>query len=259
MSTFQAFAAIYIENRKGNYKLFKYYQYEQYELRYYAISVDVKNIPIPGKGSIVLPPCTTESPKVFHVLDDTKNRFLQPKSNNFHCVYNLTSKSGFVNLSITKMKYIGPDFTEPEFQGCLYGGVAYDTGKREHANNPPRDYSFWVQGGPHVTDIHYLCDNYSSVMNENDTLQKVLMNIVSHTQDGLLMVVYSYQNYSNISIEASATSTPCQGVPYHKSKCYLFVGHWILLCEINLRNTTQNMQKQHKFIKKELPYDNFTL
>ncbi len=221
MSTFQAFAAIYVENRKGSYKLFKYYKYEQYELRYYAISVDIKNIPIYEKGNTVLPPCMTESPKVFQVLDDTKNKILQPKSNNFHCMYHLTSKSGFVNLSITKMTYSGPDFTEPSFQGCLHGGVAYNTGRSEHANNPPFDYSFWVKGGPHVTEIQYLCDNYSSVMNENDTLQKVLMNIVSHTQDGLLMVVYSYQNYSHISIEASATSTPCQGIPYYKSKLFI--------------------------------------
>ncbi len=223
MSTFQAFAAIYVENTKGSYKLFKYYKYEQYELRYYAISLDVKNIQVPEKGDIVLPPCMAESPKVFQVLDDIKNRILQPKSNNFHCVYNLTSKSGFVNLSISQMIYSGPYFTEPRFQECLYGGVAYDTGRSEHANKAPKDYSFWVKEGPHVTEIQYLCDNYSSVMNENDTLQKVLMNIVSHTQDGLLMAVYSCEKYSHISIEASATLTPCRGIPYHKSKCSLYM------------------------------------
>ena len=43
------------------------------------------------------------------------------------------------------------------------------------------------------------------------------MDIVSGTKKGLIFVVYSFKGYSQVSVEATVTSTPCRGL-YNEGK-----------------------------------------
>ena len=114
---------------------------------------------------------------------------------NLHRVYNITSKRGYVNLSITQLNYIGffyDDTTKALHLKCSQGGMAI--GMLE------------------------LCNNYTS--NPSIYNDKYITGIVSGTRDGLIVSDYSFKHYSQVSVQATIT-TPCKGEFNPESK-YLF-------------------------------------
>ena len=131
-----------------------------------------------------------------------KNKFLNVKDGklyhrNQQCVYNITSRTGYVNLSVTKLTYSGYLFGDEgrtDLYKCNLGGVAFnkETGK---------GYVFQT-----------ICDNYTSSDSVQKTGEKILMNIISPDRDGWILVMYSYKHYSLVSVEAKVIPTPCKGV-----------------------------------------------
>ena len=126
---------------------------------------------------------------------------------NHHCVYTITSEKGYVNLSITKSTYTGPNFKEhtnalpqyPLIHDCLQGTVAFSTTKD-------------------AMSMQHLCDNYTTDLVPRNDRDKSLMNIVNEKREALIFVVYSYKYYSQVSVEATVTLTPCKGVSFCKCK-----------------------------------------
>ena len=116
---------------------------------------------------------------------------------NQHCVYYIKSNVGYVNLSISKLMYTGDDWME-ELSGipdCHQGGVAFNT-KLSHGNTIS------------------LCNNYTSNFTKINEMNvnKLAFDLVSDSEKSLILVVYSYKHYSQISLEATVSSTSCKGV-----------------------------------------------
>ena len=161
-------------------------------LKYRAQNVSHYDIHVSNFENITLPQCTHEVHKYKH------------------CVFNITTEHGYVNVSVTRLTYIGVDFKYPrsirssDFRECLQGGVAFSLEMRKK-----------------FFSMKHLCHNYSSNPNnkETDNHDKPMMNIISSTQDGFLFVVYAFDGYSQVMVEATITSTPCEGVRrYRKVK-----------------------------------------
>ena len=74
-----------------------------------------------------------------------------------------------------------------------------------------------TQKDPSMFGMKHFCKNYTSNPDTGKMYDKSLMNIVSDTTDGLLLVVYSFKHYSQVSVEATVTSTPCKGFVIYKS------------------------------------------
>lgn len=114
---------------------------------------------------------------------------------NKHCVYYITSETGYVNVSVTQLFYNGYNSWDPEFYDnenpCVEGGVTFEY----------NDESF-----------QHFCNNYTANLNLKTDENYLLPNIVSSTPNGLVVVVYSFKSYSHISLKATATATQCQGV-----------------------------------------------
>ncbi len=214
MSTFQAFVEIRTNVRSWQC----YYLDKTHTITYIGIKREIKSTAIPEKGKVVLPPCTKELSRIYGSKTFPYRVYLEQNSRNLHCIYNLTSDYGFINLSISKVTYSGPDFVDTGYQNCLYGGVAVEAGIKHLYDTASFDKHASVFRRPDLKEVQYLCDNYTSEMNKNETLGKIMMNIVGHREDGLLLVVYSYEKYSHVSMEATATSTKCKGIPYRMSK-----------------------------------------
>ena len=136
--------------------------------------------------------------EVYKMSDMRKETFYH---GNLHCVYKITSDSGYVNLSITQLTYIGINYehfivsTSEKIKSmhCPQGGVAFEK--------------------------QQLCNNYTSKPTiYND---KYIMGIVSGTKEGLILVVYSFKGCSQVSLEATITSTPCRGL-FNEGKCTFY-------------------------------------
>ena len=65
-----------------------------------------------------------------------------------------------------------------------------------------------------------LCINYTSMPKTHN--DKYIMGIVSSTRAGFVIAVYSFKHYSQVSLEATVTSTPCKGAFFTSGKysCY---------------------------------------
>ena len=202
LSSFQAFVVLFIQ------KLWNYYHdthYAEFGLTYFAGKVKALEIYIPMPQILSLPPCTTEKLTTADTLQKSQkqNKLLDKSEENWdhgnlHCVYNITSERGYVNLSITKLTYIGYNFDDllpkTRFHGqCYQGGVTLTAS--------PRNQNF--------------CNNCTS---NPATEEKYLMNIVSDTTNGLVVVVYSFKHCSQVSVGATVTSTPCKGIFFNNSK-----------------------------------------
>ena len=76
--------------------------------------------------------------------------------------------------------------------------------------------------GGRAFEKHQLCNNYTSTPRiHND---KYIMDIVSGNRSGLVIAVYSFKHYSQVSVEATVTLTPCKGAFFTEGKylCYSF-------------------------------------
>ena len=82
-------------------------------LDFYAIQPDVVHVHVFGKKSVMLPPCSAKP------LQDSVNDEL-----NLHCIYNITSTSGYVNLSISELALDGFNW-KSIFYECFLGGAAF--------------------------------------------------------------------------------------------------------------------------------------
>ena len=202
LSSFQAFIVLFIQ------KPWNYVQgthHTEFGVTYFGRKAKALEIYIPKFQILSLPPCTIEKLTTAVILQKSykQNKLLNKKEENLlhgnlHCVYNIISERGYVNLSITKLTYIGYNFDDllPRstfLVQCYQGGVALITSPKS----------------PHF------CNNYTS---SPTTEGKYLMNIVSDTTNGLVVVVYSFKHYSQVSMEATVTSTPCKGIFFNDSK-----------------------------------------
>ena len=156
-----------------------------------ARHVTLNKIHITNYSSITLPPCSN------HLVSNLK-----------HCIFNITSDQGYVNLSISKLSYMGSDFSytvpvrDPDLRACVQGGVAFSL------ESTTEDFR-----------MKHLCNNYSSNPSDterNNNYDKPMMNVVSGTRQGMVLVVYAFQSYSDVKMKATISATPCKGLRKYK-------------------------------------------
>ena len=218
LSSNQAFSILYSLKDIGNS-----IHFDKVNLGYYSEYDNVIHVHISGNEQMYLPPCLVESaktsrPKWF----GRKNHFkpssvdqADPKDRNVLCVCNLTSSSGYINLTITEMTIRGFDW-DSGFYKCFLGGAAFRTVLHVYSEEGAKKYAARMFGRGHHT--RHLCDNYISKYNmtgiyDNMTgiYDKSMMDIISHTKDGLMFAVYSYKHYSEVNIKAVVGTTPFIG------------------------------------------------
>ena len=214
LSSNQAFCILYSLKDMGNS-----IRFDQVDLHYYAQYADVIHVNINDNEPIHLPPCVAESAKTsrrneFHQkswktqVKSSSIHEADPKDRNSLCVYNLKSTSGYINQSITEMTVRGFDWDSGIYR-CFLGGAAFRTVLHIYSEDGAKRYAARMFGKQHHT--RYLCDNYTSKYNMTGIYDKSMMDIISHTKDGLIFAVYSYKHYSEVNITAIVGTTPCMG------------------------------------------------
>ena len=210
LSSNQAFCILYSLKDMGNT-----IRFDKVGLRYDADYADVIHVHVSDNEPIGLPSCLAESAKIsrqkeFHQkpLKPSSVHETDPKDRNLLCVYNLTSASGYINLSITEMTVRGFDW-DSGFYRCFLGGAAFRTALHVYSEEGAKRYGARMFGKKHHT--RYLCDNCTSKYNMTGIYDKSMMDIISHTKDGLIFAVYSYKQYSEVNIKATVGTTPCMG------------------------------------------------
>ena len=73
------------------------------------------------------------------------------------------------------------------------------------------------QGGV-AFEKQQLCNNYTS--KPTIYIDKYIMSIESGTRN-LILVIYSFKGYSQVSVDATLTSTPCRGL-FNEDKCTFY-------------------------------------
>ena len=156
LSSFQAFIVLFTK---------KPWNYEQdvpnteFGLSYFGRKVKAIEIHVPKSQIVRLPPCTTNAEIYQKPSSSNKLCNKMGHSGNQYCVYNITSGRRYVNLTITKLTYVGYNFDDllPKSKSsdhCHQGGVALITAPK----------------------MHNLCNNYAS----NPAMEeKSLMGIVT--------------------------------------------------------------------------------
>ncbi len=216
LASFQAFVVVYthtnqeaVLNRKRNALI-----------HYRSHSVVPLKVVVNAGERVTLPQCTP----VFHDTRSGSNskeeQTMTCLLKNCHCVFNISSSSSkFVNVSFKKVVYSGPDTPDAYTVGfdnhqpslktrhCLYGGISFETRKPEGQEQVRRIES----------NLQFLCENYSSDFSKAYPGYS-LMNVVSGSQQGMILVVFSYKGCSSIFVDAEVSETPCKGIPYHTSK-----------------------------------------
>ena len=213
LSSFQAFVVIFIDawpNQDDHLS--------EFGLSYLSRIVKATEIHIHNSVFLSLPPCedlkqtVKMTPKEMKMTENEEEGKEKMNHENCHCVYKITSEMGYVNLSITSLTYIGVDFedlnalSQSHATFCYHGGVGVSI---EIA-----------QKDPSMFQMKHFCNNYTSNPDTEKKYDNSLMSIVSNTTDGLLLVVYSFKHYSQVSVQATVTSTPCKGLVIYKSMCF---------------------------------------
>ena len=173
-------------------------------LDFYAIPADVIHVRLLDNNPVSLPPCSAEP------LRDSKYKDL-----NLHCIYNITSASGYVNLSISELTVDGFDWISNYYK-CFMGGAAFIFNGVVYDSYMESVMRYSIKSSSYNFDIRYLCDNYTSKYHLKDVFDKSLMDIVSDTREGLSLAVYSYKHYSQVTIRATVSTTPCKGNLYNR-------------------------------------------
>ena len=125
---------------------------------------------------------------------------------NVHCAYKITSDKGYVKLSMKKFSInIHTSAYNPSNYDCIEGGIHFR---------------------PRLLGIKYICENYTTDFLKTSTYNTWIMNIVSESREGIILIVYSFKQYSTVTVEATVTSTPCRGV-VKRSKCT-----FLTICEM---------------------------
>ena len=188
LSTFQTFIVIYtliVRNKT-------------YGINYGSVVVRGIDILVYSHQMKTVPPCNPQLISMRNMIKPAGNK---------HCVYILRANAGYVNLSITKMSYNGPNFnkTSPMHEGhnvpedqCLQGGLAYEKYRTSSQ-----------------LELHYICNNYTDkYSNAEKSHHKSFMDVIS-SSGTMLLVLYSYEYYSDVYIDAKITSSVCKGVHYY--------------------------------------------
>ena len=216
LSSFQAFVIIYKIKWESTEIL------SDYGIKYYARKVQHHNISLATSQVSILPQCTSQ----MHSNMEPLSAYVNRHHGNKHCVYNLTTNSGYLNLSVTNLRYTGPNFYRSGFSPtnkfilhCLQGGLAYEIENDKKKNSKT---------------MYQICSNYTSepavdlskcktniprsrLTATRSEYQKSVMNIISSTQS-MIVVVYSYEHYSEVSFNISLMTTLCKGVPNYGGK-----------------------------------------
>ena len=203
LSSFQAFVVVFTDTWNSRYDIYSW----ELELSYKSREIKAIKVHINNSQTLDLPPCTNfrHNYMELHKMSNTGGHLFK---GNLHCIYNITSNIGYVNMSISQLTYIGIyydylHFADEFIANCYHGGVAFK--------------------------LQQLCNNYTS--EPRRYTDKLLMGIVSGSRDGLMVVVYSFKYYSEVTVEATVTSTPCKGTSFTEGNINLVLDS---LCLDNL-------------------------
>ena len=127
-------------------------------LDFYAFPADVIQVRLfDNNPAAILPPCDAEL--------------------NFHCVYNITSSSGYVNLSVSELSVGGFGWNSNYYE-CFLGGVAFTFDvERLDKSYRESEQTYSVKRRSDIYDMRYLGDNYTSKYNMKDVFDKSLMDV----------------------------------------------------------------------------------
>ena len=214
LSTFQAFVMIYRIKGESTEK------HVDAGVKYYARKVQHFNISVSTSQVSILSPCTSQ----MHGNMEPLSAYVTRHQSNKHCVYNLAANSGYLNLSVKNLRYTGPNFYRSGFGTtnkfvlyCLQGGLAYEIeyDKKKDTKTMYQICSNYTSE-PNV-DISKCKSNISRSMLTKNEYHKSMMNIISSTQS-MILVVYSYEHYSEVSFNISVMTTNCKGMPNYGGK-----------------------------------------
>ena len=117
---------------------------------------------------------------------------LPPKGRTI-CVFNVSVKDAFLNISLIKLTYSGANTKD-----CLNGGVAYF----EEVQVDDSDATY--------EELPTFCDNFI-IEPKNDTFDKVATDVVSMSSH-IIIVLYAYKSYSPLQFNLKISPTACQGI-----------------------------------------------
>ncbi len=188
-------------------------------LKYFGRQVS-DNYHLSGSNVVELPSCGNSEYQISTVKSQLKNqkkRHLQNK-NNVHCVYNITTHIGSINLSIKSFTLLGLPFklTGANYfrTECLSGGLAFNIaqGRREKTV-----YTRYVR--LRFLRMSHVCTNISSAAGVRSGKS---MDIFSEGNN-FVVVAYSFKPYTQIFLKADVSVTPCQGLS--SRNLYAFMSH----------------------------------
>ena len=111
-----------------------------------------------------------------------------------------------------------------------YSGFALNEYKEDSFYGTCSEGRICIQHKMHHNQSTCLCNNYSKNITNINKVKTFPIDLVSDSES-LLVVVYSFKHYSEVSVLATITSTHCKGVylsKLKKSKNLLLVMKWKL-------------------------------
>ena len=136
-----------------------------------------------GKETKVIPACTpqlTTMLKYPNNRDYLRNQNWNHNSGNIHCIYNITSATGYINLTVTQLTTTGYDWNSA-FHKCYFSGLAFKTlvskifSTEKLKYKAPRD----CQAAKH--SVYYVCGNFTSRYNLTGRHDKSMIDVISDT------------------------------------------------------------------------------
>ena len=112
------------------------------------------------------------------------------------CIFNVTTEKNYINASLKTL-----NFTGPNIQNCMFGGIAY----YQNVYSSEGNGSFLYEKNESKT----FCDTFSSQEGSTD---KLSMDFVS-SESEMLIVIYGYHPHNTgMDVDIMVSAVPCKGV-----------------------------------------------
>ncbi len=112
-----------------------------------------------------------------------------------HCVLNVSSEIGFINVSVESLKFLGPNLYD-----CSFGGVSYFYPEKHNNRNQQKRY----------VEVNSLCGNLTNQPRMN-TFDMMPMPYVSPSSS-MVIVISRFQSVGEMEVNLTISTTKCRGM-----------------------------------------------